>query len=122
MMCLTVLGGYSPILKGLLLEVIHSAAEHAGIPCELRILIQHFAGTLGMAHAAEDAAVGAGDAFDGLHAAVGAEQDVHAGLAAEIHILGGDLAVGGELGNHLFACNEAAFTVADGAGEHIAHA
>ena len=67
----------------LLLEVIHSATEHAGVPGQLHVLVQHFAGTLGMAHAAEHTAVGAGDAFDGLYGAVGAAEDVHGGLAVQ---------------------------------------
>ena len=107
--------------EALLLEVIHSTAEHAGVPGKLHVLVQHFAGTLCMAHAAEHAAVGAGDAFDGLHAAVGAEQDVHAGLAFQIHILGGDLAVCLHLGDHFLAGNEAAFAVADGEGVNVVH-
>ena len=104
----------------LLLEVIHSAAEHAGVPGKLYVLVQHFAGTLCMAHAAEYAAVGAGDAFDGLDTTVGAVEDIHAGLAVEVHILGCDLAVGLELSDHFLTCYEAAFTVRDGEGEHIA--
>ena len=101
-------------------KVIHRAAEHAGVPGQLHVAVQHFAGALGVAHAAKHAAVRAGDALDGVHGAVGVEQDIHAGFAVQVHVLGGDLAVLGQLLQQLLVGHEAALAVGDRDGEHVA--
>ena len=74
-----------------------------------------------MPHLAEDPAVGGGDALDGTHRIVGVEGDVVGGLAVEIHVLRGDLAVFRKRRHHFVACQEAAFAVGDGHGVDLAH-
>ena len=74
-----------------------------------------------MTHLAEDAAVRAGDALDGEQRAVWVHGQVHAGHAGLVHVLRGDLSVGLEQVKHRFGGDEAAFTMRDGHGVHVAH-
>ena len=80
------------------------------------VAVQVVAATLGMAHLAQDAAVGARDALDGECGAVGVDGEIHAGLAVLAHVLRGDLAVGDQLGEHFVIGDKAALAVADGDG------
>ncbi len=67
-----------------------------------------------MSHFSEHAAAGRGDTFDGVERAVWVERVLHGWVALGIAILGGNLAVGGELGNHCVRGVEFAFAVGDG--------
>lgn len=80
------------------------------------VAVQVVAATLGMAHLAQDAAVGARDALDGECGAVGVDGKVHARLAVLAHVLRSDLAVCDELGEHFVIGDKAALAVADGDG------
>ena len=77
-----------------LLKILNSSLEHADVVFAGDVFVQSCADTFAVAHLAEDAAVGGGEAFDGEQGAVGVEGGVHGGLALQIHILGSDLAVG----------------------------
>ena len=86
------------------------------------VAVQVVAATLGMAHLAQDAAVGARDALDGECGAVGVDGEIHAGLAVLAHVLRGDLAVGDQLGEYLVVGDKAALAVADGDGVGVVQA
>ena len=86
------------------------------------VAVQVVAATLGMAHLAQDAAVGARDALDGECGAVGVDGKIHAGLAVLAHVLRGDLAVGDQLSEHLVIGDKAALAVADGDGVGVVQA
>lgn len=64
-----------------------------------------------MSHFSEHAAAGRGDAFDGKKGTVRVIRVLQGRVALGIAILGGDLAVGGELGNHCVWGVEFAFAV-----------
>ncbi len=85
------------------------------------VTVQVVAATLGMAHLAQDAAVGARDALDGECGAVGVD-GIHARLAVLAHVLRGDLAVGDQLGEYLVVGDKAALAVADGDGVGVVQA
>ena len=72
------------------------------------------ADAFGVAHFAEDAAVGGGDAFDGPDGAVGVVVGVHGGGAGEVGVLGGDLAVLRQVTEEIRRAEEAALAVGDG--------
>ena len=74
-------------------EVLDRRFEHFDIVVSGNVLVQVFANALAVTHLAEDAAVRAGDTFNGIQAAVGIEAQVHGGLIVQIHILGGNLSV-----------------------------
>lgn len=78
------------------------------------------AGAFGVAHFAEDASAGAGDALDGSERSVGVVGDVHGGHAVFVAILGGDLAGGGEFGDDFRAGVEAALAVRERDGVNVA--
>lgn len=78
------------------------------------------ASALGVAHFAEDAAAGAGDAFDGEGALVRIGWFGHGRGAVWLAVLSGDLTVGGELLKGVVAGEEAAFAVGDGDGVEVA--
>ena len=63
-------------------EVIHAALEEGLVLIAGDVLGDVRAGTLGVAHLAEDAAARAGDAFDGFERSVGIEFDAVRGRAA----------------------------------------
>ena len=86
------------------------------------VAVQVVAATLGMAHLAQDAAVGARDALDGECGAVGVDGEIHAGLTGLAHVLRGDLAVGDQLGEHFIVGDKAALAVADGDGVGVVQA
>ena len=73
-----------------------------------------------MAHLAQHTAVGAGDALDGAHRAVGVPLDVAADRAVGVHVLGGHLAVLNELPQRLVVGHEPALAVGHGHGEDVA--
>ena len=79
-----------------LLEVAHSAFKEglAFFPGDIPANVS--AATFGVSHLAENSATGAGDSLDRKEGAVGVVPDVHAGIAAGIAVLGGDLSVGGK--------------------------
>ena len=69
------------------------------------------AGSLGVAHLAEDTSARAGDAFDCFERSVGIELDTVRGRAGGITILEGDLAVLDEVGDDGRRGGEAAFAM-----------
>lgn len=54
------------------------------------VAVQVVAATLGVAHLAQDTAVGARDALDGERGAIGVDGEIHARLAVLAHVLCGD--------------------------------
>ena len=94
-----------------LFKKAHCAAEHTDVVVAGDVLIQAAADSLGMTHFSENAAVRRGDAFHSQNRAVGIEMYIVSGPAVKIHLLCGNLAVGGKLTDKLFAGEEAPFTV-----------
>ncbi len=80
----------------------------------MQVLVQTVAATLDVAHLAEHAAVGAGNALDAGDGAVGVHVEVHGGHARHIDVLRGDLAAGTELIQDLVAGHETALAMGDG--------
>ena len=80
-----------------LLEVAHSAAEERLVFLPGDIPGNVGAAPFGVSHLAEDPATGTGNSFDREKGTVGVVRDVHAGIAVVVAILGGDLAIGGQL-------------------------
>ena len=78
------------------------------------------AGTFGVAHLAEDTSARAGDAFDGFERSVRIELDAVRGHAGSIAILEGDLAFLDKVGDDGRRRGEAAFTVRERDGVHLA--
>ena len=74
-----------------------------------------------MTHFAEDPAIRRSNALDGAHGAVGVEGGVHGGLALQVNILSGDLAVFRQLLDQGLACQELALAVGNGHIVDIAH-
>ena len=104
-----------------LLEILNSSLEHTDIVLTGNVAVQVLTDTLTVAHLAEDTAVGAGDALNGEQGAVGVEGGIHGGLAIQIHVLGGDLTILGQLQCQCFGGEEAAFAVGDGNVDDVAH-
>lgn len=67
----------------------------------------------GVSHLAEDASVEGGDAFDGVHGAVGVPGHFVGGLTIQVGVLEGDLAVLNQLGDLLRRGMEASLAVGD---------
>ena len=111
----------SPAGAKILLEVLNSSLEHTDIVLAGDILVQSLADTLAVTHLTEDTTIGRGDAFNGAQGTVGVEVDVGSCLAAQIYVLGGDLAVCCQLGNQLGGSQELAFAVGNGHVHDIAH-
>ena len=78
------------------------------------VLTDRRATAFGMAHFAQDAAAGTGDAFDGVDGAVRIELWVHRGGSVEVGVLRGNLTGGGELFDVFFGCIELSFAVGKG--------
>lgn len=72
--------------------------------------------TLGVGHFSEHAAARRGDALDGVERAVRVERMLHGGVAIGVAVLGGDLAVGGELRDNVLRGVEFTFAVRNGNG------
>ena len=72
-----------------------------------------------MAHLAEHAAVGAGNALDAGDGAVGVHVEVHGGHARHIDVLRGDLAAGTELIQDLVVGHETTLAMGDGHGVEL---
>ena len=104
-------------------EVIHAALEYGLEPRARDVLVEPGAAALRVAHLAQDPAVRRGDALDGEDGAVGIISDSPSvGFALQVHVLGGDLAVGGQLASAAApAADEAALAVGDGDGVDVAH-
>ncbi len=66
-------------------------------------------------------AVGARDSLDSHHGTVRVHRKVHARHTVFVHILRGDLAVGGKLREQVGARHEPAFAMRDRHGVHVAH-
>ena len=111
----------SPAGAKILLEVLDGGFKHTDVVLTGDVLVQSLADTLTVTHLAEDTAVGGGDAFEGTQRTVGVEVDVGSCLAAQIYVLGGDLAVCCQLGNQLGGSQELAFAVGDGDIDNVAH-
>lgn len=103
-------------------EVFHGGLEHPQVVIAGNVLIKAGADALTVAHLAEDPAVRRGDALDGVQGIVGVEMHVAGGIALQIHILGGDLAVLRQLPNQGFFCQEPALAVGNGHIVHLPHA
>ena len=102
-------------------KVLHASFEERLVFGAGDVLGNVGATAFGVAHLAEDAAAGAGDAFDGEGALVGVEGFSHGGSAIELSVLGGDLAVGDEGVEGFLIGEEAAFAVGDGNGVEVAN-
>lgn len=102
--------------RGELFEVLHAALEDLLVVVAVDVHCAAVASSLAVAHLAQDAAVGAGDAFDGHVGAVHVVLLVHGGVAVEVDILRGHLAVLEEAVEPLLRRHEAAFAVRDGDG------
>ena len=76
---------------GLQAEVIHAALEQGLVLIAGHILVNIAASALAVAHLAQNASIGAGNALDRQHAAVGVIGQVHGSLAVLVHILGSNL-------------------------------
>ena len=94
--------------EGELSEVFDRRFKHADVVLAGDVLVQAGADALAVAHFAEDPAVGGRDALDGVQRAVGVEVDVGGGVALQINVLGGDLAVGRQPANQRFRGQELA--------------
>ena len=97
-----------------LLEVLYAGLEDLLVVVAVDVERGAFAPSLAVAHLAEDASVGAGDALDGHVGAVHVVLLVHGGVALQVDILGGYLAIGEEAVNPLLRSHEAALAVRDG--------
>ena len=104
-----------------LLEVLDGSLEHLDVIVAGHVLVAAVAVTLAVAHFAKDTAIGRGDALNGEQGAVGVEGGIHGGVAFQIHVLSGDLAVHSQLQSQLFGGEEAAFAVGNGDIDDIAH-
>ena len=103
-------------LRHALFEILRARLKEGLMLVPRDILAHEGTAALQMAHLAEHPAVRGEGALDGLQRAVGVHVDIHRGGPVQVHILGGDLAVGdqglqGGLGGH-----EAALAVGDGDG------
>ena len=78
-------------------EVFDRRFKHADVVLAGDVFVQAGSDALAVAHFAEDPAVGGRDALDGVQRAVGVEVDVGGGIAVQINVLGGDLAIGRQL-------------------------
>ena len=74
-----------------------------------------------MTHLAQNATIGAGDAFDCQNGTVGVNRKVHRRVTHLINILRCNLACRSKLSNRFRACHETALAVADGNRVDIAH-
>ena len=104
-----------------LLEVLDCGAEELHVVLAGNVAIELTADTLGVTHLTEDSTIGRGDTLDRADGAVGIEGGIHGGNAAQIHVLGSDLAVCGKLLHQFLACDEATLAVGDGNGVDLAH-
>src|SRR6218665_2418111 len=84
-----------PYLKSA--EVLHAAFEERLELVARDVARDVGAAAFGVAHLAEHAAAGRGDAFDGLHRAVGVVSDIIRRTAGGVAVLEGQLAVLREL-------------------------
>ena len=80
-----------------LAEVTDGGFEHAHVEFAGYVLVQAAADALAVTHLAKYAAVGRGDAFDGVQGVVGVKVHIAGGVVVKIDVLRGNLAVGGEL-------------------------
>ena len=72
-----------------------------------------------MAHLAQDAPVRTGDAFDRANRTVGVPGDVAARVALQVHVLRGNLAIGGQLGQRFVVRHKAALAMGYRHRHHI---
>ena len=107
--------------EGALSKVFDRRFKHADVVLAGDVLVQAGTDALAVTHFAEDPAVGGGDALDGVQRAVGVEVNVSGGVALQVNVLGGDLAVGRQLTDQLFGCKELALAVGNGDIVHVAH-
>ena len=107
--------------EGELSEVFDRRFKHADVVLAGDVLVQAGADALAVTHFAEDPAVGGGDALDGVQRAVGVEVDVGGGIAVQINVLSGDLAIGRQLANQFLGGQELALAVGNGNIVHVAH-
>ena len=98
----------------LLPEVADGGLEelHVVVPRDVPVEVRSDA--LAVAHLAEHAAIGAGDALHGPEGAVGVPVVIQGGLARLVHILGGDLTALGQIPEEGFRGQEAALAMGDG--------
>ena len=94
-----------------LFKIVHAAEENLLVLLASNIAEEAGSKALAVAHLAQDAAIGASDAFDSVQAAIRVERSVHRGHACSIYILSSYLAIRKELLNRCFRCVEATFAV-----------
>ena len=85
------------------------------------IAVQCGTNTLCVAHLAQNAAIGRGNALNSLNRAVGVKVHIHGGNAIQVHVLGGNLTVLSQLGNQFLRAQEAALAVRDRYIHNITH-
>ena len=103
-------------MTAVLLEILHAAFEDLLVVVAGDVHGAAFASSFAVAHLAEDATVGAGDAFDGHEGTVHVVFLIHGGHARHVAVLGGYLAVLEQAVDPLLRSDEATFAVGDGDG------
>ena len=92
-------------------KVFDCRFKHADIVIAGDIAVKAGTDTLGVAHLAKDTSVRGGDALNGIERAVGVKVHVAGSPIVKVHVLGGNLAVGGKLPDQFLSCEETALAV-----------
>ena len=94
-------------------EIPNRRFEQAAVVIAGNVLVEIGADAFGVAHFAEDSAVGRRDAFDREDGTVGVESQIGGRDAVQIHVLRGDLPASDHLLKNGFGRDETSFPVRD---------
>ena len=102
-----------------LFEVLYTGQEDWLELVARNVLHEAIGVAFGMAHLAEDAAIGAGNRLDGIEGTVRVVRAFHGRIAGKVNILGANLAIGNKVFDFLLRRYETAFPMGNGDGMDI---